>query len=91
MPEKEKLSINEKIEKVLLKKFEEMLLNAKSSRKSIKAFRKQALLSDFEYCYKKERFNDIISIAKKLDQPILEKNSELNEFMEIAQIKFIGM
>ena len=89
--EEEKLSINEKREKALLKEFEELLLEARGSKKKIKEVRKQAVLFGFEYCYKRERFKDILTLANKLNRTILENDSELNEFVEVAQIKVEGM
>ena len=89
--EGEKLSITEKRERVLLKEFEELLIEAKSTKKKINECRKQIILYGFEYCYKKERFKDILVVAQKLDKTILENDSELNEFVEVAQIKVGGI
>ncbi|MBN2531354.1 MAG: DNA methylase [Spirochaetales bacterium] len=88
--EDEKLSINEKRERALLLEFDELLLDAKFSGKKIKECRKQAVLYGFEYCYKHERYRDILEVALKLDKSILENDSELNEFVEVAQIKIEG-
>ena len=88
--EDEKLSINEKREKSLLHEFDELLIEAKASKKKIKEYRKQAVLYGFEYCYKRERFKDILELARKLDRKILENDSELNEFVEVAEIKVEG-
>ncbi|GAH69553.1 unnamed protein product, partial [marine sediment metagenome] len=68
--EDEKLSINEKREKSLLHEFDELLIEAKTSKKKIKECRKQAVLYGFEYCYKRERFKDILELARKLDRKI---------------------
>ncbi len=88
--EDEKLSINEKRGKALLHEFDELLIEAKASKKKIKECRKQAVLYGFEYCYKRERFKDILELARKLDRKILENDSELNEFVEVAEIKVEG-
>ena len=42
-------------------------------------------------CYKAKRFNDILTIAKKLDKTILENSSELNDFVEAAEIMVEGL
>jgi DNA modification methylase/transcription elongation factor Elf1 len=89
--EDEKQSITAKREKVLLREFEELLLEAKATKKKIKECRKQVVLYGFEYCYKQERFADILALAQKLDKSILENDAELNDFVEVAQIKVEGV
>jgi len=89
--EDEKLSLTEKRERGLLKEFEELLMEARSTRKKISECRKQVVLYGFEYCYKKERYKDILAVAEKLDKSILENDLELNEFVEVAYIKVGGM
>ena len=49
--------------------------------------RKEAINYGFTKCYNEKRFADIITVAKKLDKEILENNSEINDFVEIAQLK----
>lgn len=88
--EDEKLSVSGKREKALMKEFEEILLEAKGSKKKIKECRKQAILFGFEQCYKDERFQDILEIGKKLNKKIVENDSEIGEFIEIAEIKVEG-
>jgi len=88
--EPEKLSIKDKREKELIREFEKILLEAQGSNRKIKKCRKEALAKGFEYCYKNERFQDILTIANKLDRKIIETNSELNEFIEVAKIKIEG-
>ena len=54
---------------------------------SFKEVRKEAIYFGFTKAYQEKRFQDIIDVAKKLDSRILEENSEVNDFVEIAQIK----
>jgi DNA modification methylase len=89
--EDEKQSITAKRERVLLREFEELLLEAKATKKKIKECRKQVVLYGFEHCYKQERFADILALARKLDKSILENDVELNDFVEVAQMKVEGV
>ena len=89
--EKEKLPLVQKRQKNLLKEFDLLLLEARNSKKKIKTCRKEALAAGFEYCYKKERFQDILTLAEKMTRKILENNAEINEFIEVAQIKTQGV
>ncbi len=84
------ISITQKREKELLREFEVLLLEAKGSKKKIKECRKQSVIFGFEHCYKKERFQDILTLAKRLDKKIIENDSELNEFIEVAELKVEG-
>jgi DNA modification methylase len=84
--EDEKLTINGKREKQLMREFEDILYQAQNVKKKIKEVRKEALSFGFETCYKEKRFSDILTIAKKLDKRILENNSELNDFVKIAEV-----
>lgn len=82
----------EKRERVLRKEFESILIEAKSSgRTKIKLVRKEALYFGFEMCYKEKRYDDILTIANKLDKTILENSSELNDFVEAAEIMVQGI
>jgi DNA modification methylase len=89
--EDEKLSVTQRRERELLREFENLLLEAKGTKKKIKECRKQAVVFGFEYCYKKERFQDILTLGQRLDRRIIENDSEINEFIEIAQIKVEGV
>jgi len=89
--EKEKIPLSEKRRRALLKEFESLLLEASNSRKKIKTCRKEALAAGFEHCYKHDRYRDILTLAKKLDKKLLETNAELNEFIEVAEIKVEGV
>ena len=86
----ERLTINEKRERELMREFESLLLEAKGSKKKIKDVRKEAILHGFEICYKTNRYKDILLLSKRLDRRILENNADINEFVEVAEIKVEG-
>lgn len=87
LTDKERAEKEEKNEKELLKSFDKFLLQARSSSKKIKSIRKEAIKLGFTRAYKEKRFEDILVVAKKLDKDILENNSEINDFVEIARVK----
>ncbi|HOW14993.1 DNA methyltransferase [Methanosarcina sp.] len=87
LTDKEKSEKLEKNEKELLKTFDNILLQARSSSKKIKSIRKEAIKLGFTKAYQEKRFEDILAVAKKLDNDILENNSEINDFVEIARMK----
>jgi len=83
--------ITEKRERALLREFESLLIKSKTEKVKIKAVRKEALMLGFEICYKAKRFEDILTIAKKLDKSILENSAEINDFVEAAEIMVQGV
>lgn len=85
--EKEHEEIEEQREKDLTKAFEQLLTEARTSGRKIKEVRKEAVAHGFTKAYQEKRFADIIAVAKKLDKKILEENSEINDFVEVAQLK----
>jgi DNA modification methylase len=89
--ESEKTFITERRERVLMRVFESVLIEAKSSKKKILLVRKEALLYGFETCYKQNRFEDILTVANRLDSSIIENSTELIDFIEIARIKIEGI
>jgi hypothetical protein len=89
--ESEKINITEKRERTLMRVFDSLLLEAKSSKKKIKIVRKEAVIYGFETCYKQNRFEDIITVANRLDPTIIENSTELTDFVEIARIKIEGI
>jgi len=89
--EPEKNIVIEKREKQLMRQFESLLIQAKTEKKRIKTIRKEAVQLGFEQCYKEQRFQDILTLAGKLDKAILEENAELNEFVEAAEIRISGL
>jgi len=74
-------------EKELDRAFNNLLAEAQASSKRLKNVRKEALKHGFTRAYQENRFEDILDIAKKLDKKILEENSEINDFVEIAHIR----
>lgn len=86
----ERQTLTERRERELMREFETLLLEAKGSKKKIKDVRKEAILHGFEVCYKANRYDDILLLAKRLDTQILENNADINEFVEIAEIKVEG-
>ena len=87
MTEKEQEAVEEQREKDLNKAFEQVVLEAKTSGKKLKEIRKEAIAYGFTKAYQEMRFEDIVTVAKRLDRKILEENSEINDFVEIAQLK----
>jgi DNA modification methylase len=81
----------DKREKILKKEFESILIETRTSKAKIKLIRKEALYFGFEMCYKEKRFDDILTIANKLDKTILENSSELNDFVLAAEIMVQGI
>ncbi|MDM8535424.1 DNA methyltransferase [Desulfobacterales bacterium HSG17] len=88
--EDEKLAITQKRERELLREFEQLLTEAQASKKKIKQCRKQAVIHGFEQCYKNNRFEDILTIGKRLHKNIIENDSEITEFIEVAEVKIEG-
>lgn len=85
--EDEELSVRQKREKELMRDFNSLLFDAQSSKKKIKTCRNEALVYGFQTLYQKGNFDDILTVAKRLDKRILEGNSEIRDFIEIAEIK----
>lgn len=89
--EPEHSQISDKREKALLREFESLLIKTKTEKGKIKLVRKEALLFGFETCYKTRRYQDILTVTNKLDKSIIENSSELNDFVEAAEIMIKGM
>lgn len=83
--------IAERRQKNLKREFETLLVQAQTQKSKIKLVRKEAIAYGFELCYKEKRFADIVSIAQKLENNILENNGELNDFVEAAEIMIEGI
>ncbi len=86
----EKQTLTQRRERELMREFEALLLEAKGSKKKIKDVRKEAILHGFEKCYKTNRYEDILALAKRLDRRILENSADINEFVEVAELKVEG-
>lgn len=87
LSEKEKEAKEEQSEKELLKAFDKVLNEAKTGSKKIKIVRKEAVKVGFTKAYQEKRFQDIITVAERLKPSILEDNSEINDFVDIARLK----
>ncbi len=85
--EQEKLTIEDQRERELARAFERLLAEARSVGKKLKEVRKEAVSYGFTKAYQEKRFEDILTVAKKLDHKMLQANSELNDFVEIARLK----
>lgn len=83
--------IAERRQKNLKREFETLLVQAQTQKSKIKLVRKEAIAYGFELCYKEKRFADILSIAQKLENNILENNGELKDFVEAAEIMIEGI
>ena len=86
----EKEKIIDKRNKILLREFESYLLMAKDSKKTIKSIRKEVINLGFEKCYIEKKFNDILLIARRLDNNLIGNNPYIKDFIEIAEIKVEG-
>ncbi|MDD4210660.1 MAG: DNA methyltransferase [Bacteroidales bacterium] len=89
--ELEQNEIIDRRQRSLRREFETLLVQAQTHKSKIKLVRKEALAYGFELCYKEKRFADIISVAEKLDNKILENSGELNDFVEVAEIMIKGI
>jgi len=87
LSEKEKEAKEEQSEKELLKVFDKVLTEVKTGSKKIKTVRKEAIKLGFTKAYQEKRFQDIITVADRLKPSILEDNSEINDFVDIARLK----
>lgn len=89
--EEEHNQITEKRQKHLWKEFETILIQAQNERKKIKEVRKEAISYGFERCYKEERYKDILTIVSRLSKRTRESISDLNDFIEAAEIQSEGL
>jgi len=85
--ESEREGIESRRERELQKAFEKILEQSHTGTKKIKDVRKEAVAYGFTKAYQEKRFADIVAVAKKIDKEILENNSEINDFVEIAELK----
>lgn len=85
--EREKEAIEAQRERELARAFERLLAEARSGVKRLKGVRKEVLIFGFTRAYREKRYEDILAVASKLDPALLETNSEINDFVEIARLK----
>lgn len=87
LTEEEKDAKEEQSEKELLRAFEKIVTEVRSSKKKIKTVRKEAVRVGFTKAYQQKRFADIVMVADRLNQKIIDNNSEIGDFVDIARIK----
>ena len=90
LTDKERIEKKEKNERDLLKAYDKVFLQAKSSNKKIKTIRKEAIKLGFTKAYQEKHFDEILIVAKKLDKKITDYSSEINDYIEIAMMKTGG-
>ncbi len=82
-------SLEETRHKRLLAQFEEYLRLAQSGQR-LKEVRQEALVAGFTEAYRAGRFQDILTVGKRLDKRLLEDNPDLFDFVDIAEAKVGG-
>jgi hypothetical protein len=70
----------------LLRQFEEYLATARSGGR-LKEVRKEALVAGFTEAYRAGRFQDILTVGRRLDKRLLESSPDLFDFVDIAEAK----
>ena len=73
----------------LLHQFGEYLETARAGQR-LKEVRKEALVAGFTEAYRASRFQDILTVGRKLDRRLLESSPDLRDFIEIAEAKVEG-
>ena len=74
-------------ERDLLRSFDQILNLARTSSKKIKGIRKEAVILGFTQAYQEKRYQDILDVSKRLDQKLIENDSQINDFVEFARFK----
>jgi len=70
----------------LLRQFEEYLETARAGKR-LKEVRKEALVVGFTEAYRAGRFQDILTVGRKLRKRLLESSPDLFDFIDIAEAK----
>lgn len=86
----EKEEIEERRNQRLLREFENYLEKAVSGRK-LESVRKEALLAGFILCYQQKRFQDILTVAKRIPKQIIESSTEIYDLIDVAETKIGDM
>jgi len=73
----------------LLRQFEEYLDTAQAGQR-LKEVRKEALVVGFTEAYRAGRFQDILTVGRRLDKRLLESSPDLFDFIDIAEAKVEG-
>lgn len=71
----------------LLRSFDQIITAARTSTKKIKGVRKEAIIIGFDQANQEKRYQDILDVAKRLNPKIIENNSLINDFVELARFK----
>ena len=82
----EKEEIEERRNKRLLREFEGYLEEAMSGSK-LDSVRKEAVVSGFILCYQEKRFEDILTIARRIPRQIIESSTEIYDLIDVAETK----
>lgn len=70
----------------LLEQFREYVQTAKNGQK-LKEIRVEAVLAGFTDCYRAGRYSDILLVGRKLDRALVESNTDIYDFIDIAETK----
>jgi len=73
----------------LLRQFGEYLETAQGGGR-LKEIRKEALLAGFTQAYRDGRFQDILTVGRKLPKKIVESSPDIFDFIDIAEAKVEG-
>jgi DNA modification methylase len=73
----------------LLRQFGEYLQAARAGQK-LKEVRREALVAGFTEAYRESRFQDILTVGRRLDRRLLEESPEIFDFVDIAEAKVEG-
>ena len=84
-------NIKKNRENELLRTFNEILRTIREDKGKINIVRREALIYGFTQCYQNEQYQDILLIASKLNRNLLESNTEIRDFVDIAKIKTEGI
>jgi DNA modification methylase len=73
----------------LLRQFEEYLATARGGGR-LREVRKEALVAGFTEAYRAGRFQDILTVGRRLDRRLLEESPDLFDFVDISEAKVEG-
>jgi hypothetical protein len=79
-------SLEETRHKRLLAQFDDYLRQAQAGQR-LKEVRQEALVAGFTEAYRAGRFQDILTVGKRLDKRLLEDYPDLFDFVDIAEAK----
>ena len=82
----EKEEIEERRNGRLLREFEGYLEKTMNGKR-LESVRKEAILAGFILCYQQKRFQDILTVAKRLPRPIVESSTEIYDLIDVAETK----